>query len=239
MCILYVQTCAIHVCMFVCVTLCTQAYKHTHTRTLDSVISYNVPILVGMKPCLCMRGCVCMCITAVLLPLLPLFLQPVDMSASEDDEDEDDGFLSDPPVDAPLDLDHVEIDIGKTPADNIDALAVDNITVELQVDDKESKSQRTIEPLSSSSPIPAKPEMDPTGTAVGNFAAEIMGLFAAKDVDQTSTQEGLAREQPQAPSPEDGKEEDQTDKDVSQRGQSEAVAKSTSSKVYYKRKVMF
>ena len=178
--------------------------------------------------------CGCVCITAVLLPLLPLFLQPVDMSASEDDEDEDEGFLSDPPVDAPLDLDHVEIDIGKTPADNIDALAVDNITVELQVDDKESKFQRTIEPLSSSSPIPAKPEVDPTGTAVGNFTAEIMGLFAAKNVDQTSTQEGLAREQPQAPSPEDGKQEDQTDKDVSQRGQSEAVAKSTSSKVYYK-----
>lgn len=175
--------------------------------------------------------CVCMfaCMHVHNCPLLPLFLQPVDMSASEDDEDDDDGFLSDPPVDAPLDLDHVEIDVGKTPADNREVLAVDNITVELQV---ESKSQHTIEPLSSSSPIPAKPEMDQTGTAVGDFTAEIMGLFAAKDADQTSTQEGLAREQPQAPSPEDGKKEDHTDKDASQRGQSEAVAKSTSSKLY-------
>ena len=139
------------------------------------------------------------------------------MSGSEFDDEDDDGFLSDPPVDAPLDVTNVEIDMSKAPADNAEALAVDNITVELPVEEKEP--QHMIKPVSSSSPIPAEPDLGQTDTALGNFTAEIMGLFASKDTGQTSTQDGLAREQPQAPSPEDGKKGDQMDRDEGRKGQ--------------------
>ena len=145
-----------------------------------------------------------------------LLLQPVDMSGSEGEDGDDDGFLSDPPVDTPLDLAHVEIDVEK--AENKHALEVDSIVMELQVDEKESHSQRTAEPLSTSSPVSAELELDHSPTAMGDFTAEIMTMFVNKSAEQASTLEVLAREQPQAPSPE-GKKEDQTNKDESQRGQ--------------------
>ena len=144
-----------------------------------------------------------------------LLLQPVDMSDSEGEEGDDDGFLSDPPVDTPLDLAHVEIDVGK--AEDKDALEVNNIVMELQVDEKESHSQRMAEPLSTSSPVAAELELDHSPTAMGDFTAEIMTMFVNKNAEQASTLE--AREQPQAPSPEEGKKGDQTHKDESQRGQ--------------------
>ena len=158
-------------------------------------------------------------------PSSPLLLQPVDMSGSEADEgDDEDGFLSDPPVDTPLELAHVEIEVGKTMAENKATLEVDNIAVELQIEEMEAKSQPAVEPLASSSPVAAKPVMDQA--TMGDFTAEIMGIFATKNPEQTSSQEGLVREQPQAPSLEDGRKQDQTHKkDESQTGQYSCYSK--------------
>lgn len=108
--------------------------------------------------------------------------------------------------------------MSKASAGSAEPLEVDNITVELQADSKEP--QLRIKPVSSSSPIPAEPELGHTGTALGSFTDEIMGLFATKNTGPTSSQDGLAREQPQAPSLEDGKKKaDQMDKEESRKGQ--------------------
>ena len=168
-------------------------------------------------------------------PSSPLLLQPVDMSGSEADEgDDEDGFLSDLPVDTPLELAHVEIEVGKAMAENKATLEVDNIAVELRNEEMEAKSQPAVEPLASSSPVAAKPVVDQAAMTMGDFTAEIMGIFATKNTEQTSSQEGLVREQPQAPSLEDGQKQDQTHKkDDSQTGQYSSYSKH--SKFYWRK----